>query len=53
MILSCELLPYIDALIKEVYRLELEVPLGVPRELTQDDVYEGIRFLSSSQPGTN
>lgn len=34
-------LPYIDALLKEVYRYEIETPLSLPRILGQDEVYNG------------
>ncbi|KAJ7587011.1 cytochrome P450 [Mycena floridula] len=34
-------LPYITSIVKEVYRWELVIPLGVPHRVMQDDVYEG------------
>lgn len=34
-------LPYLRAVVAEVYRFSPAVPLGVPHALTQDDVYEG------------
>ncbi|KAI0316472.1 cytochrome P450 [Amylostereum chailletii] len=34
-------LPYVGALVKEVFRWHPGAPLGVPRRLTRDDVYEG------------
>ncbi|KAL0063098.1 hypothetical protein AAF712_010006 [Marasmius tenuissimus] len=34
-------LPYIDALVKEVFRWNSVVPLGVPHRSVQDDVHEG------------
>ncbi|KAL1742804.1 cytochrome P450 [Schizophyllum fasciatum] len=34
-------LPYIDAIVKETYRWEQVIPLGVPHRVMQDDVYEG------------
>ncbi|KAF9456686.1 cytochrome P450 [Collybia nuda] len=34
-------LPYIEALIKEIYRWNPVAPLALPHRLTQDDVYDG------------
>ncbi|KAI5899995.1 cytochrome P450 [Schizophyllum commune H4-8] len=34
-------LPYIDAIVKETYRWEQVIPLGVPHRVMQDDVYDG------------
>ncbi|GJE86537.1 cytochrome P450 [Phanerochaete sordida] len=34
-------LPYVEALMKEVFRWNPVVPLGVPHRLLEDDVYEG------------
>ncbi|KAF5346775.1 hypothetical protein D9756_010419 [Leucocoprinus leucothites] len=34
-------LPYLTATLKEVFRWNTPVPLGVPRASTEDDVYEG------------
>lgn len=34
-------LPYIDGLLKEVYRYEMVAPLSLPRLLGQDEVYNG------------
>lgn len=31
-------LPYIDAIVKETYRWEQVIPLGVPHKVTKDDV---------------
>jgi cytochrome P450 len=36
-----ERLPYIEALVKEVFRWNPVTPTGVPRRVTEDDVYEG------------
>ncbi|CCM06173.1 uncharacterized protein FIBRA_08415 [Fibroporia radiculosa] len=36
-----ERLPYVDALIKEIYRWNPVVPMSLPHRLMQDDVYEG------------
>lgn len=35
-------LPYIDAVVKETYRWEQVIPLGVPHRVTQDDTYDGL-----------
>ncbi|KZT34820.1 cytochrome P450 [Sistotremastrum suecicum HHB10207 ss-3] len=37
-----ERLPYVDALIQEVFRFHPGGPLGVPHSVTQDDYYEGM-----------
>ncbi|TFY80566.1 hypothetical protein EWM64_g3446 [Hericium alpestre] len=34
-------LPYINALVKEVWRWNPSVPVGLPHRVTQDDVYRG------------
>ncbi|KAF9020970.1 cytochrome P450 [Hymenopellis radicata] len=34
-------LPYINCIVKETYRWEQVIPLGVPHRLMKDDVYEG------------
>ncbi|KAJ3569370.1 hypothetical protein NP233_g5089 [Leucocoprinus birnbaumii] len=34
-------LPYLSAVLKEVFRWNTPVPLGVPRASTEDDIYEG------------
>ncbi|TFY68456.1 hypothetical protein EVJ58_g998 [Rhodofomes roseus] len=34
-------LPYIDCILKETYRWNTPVPLGLPHYLTEDDQYEG------------
>ena len=34
-------LPYISALIKELLRWVCPVPIGVPKRVTEDDVYKG------------
>ena len=34
-------LPYIDALVKELFRWNPPLPVSVPRRVTQDDVYRG------------
>ncbi|KZT11606.1 cytochrome P450 [Laetiporus sulphureus 93-53] len=39
-----ESLPYVRALITEVYRWIPAVPLGLPHGLTEDDVYKGFLF---------
>lgn len=40
-ILSKDSLPYIDALIQEVLRWNMIVPLAIPHASTQDDDYKG------------
>ena len=34
-------LPYIDALVKEVFRWGAPTPVGLPGRATQDDIYRG------------
>ena len=34
-------LPYVSALIKELYRWACPVPLALPKRSTRDDVYKG------------
>jgi len=34
-------LPYISAIIKEVYRWHTPLPLSIPKALMEDDVYKG------------
>lgn len=34
-------LPYISALLKEIYRWHAPLPISVPKALTEDDVYKG------------
>ncbi|GBE82771.1 Multifunctional cytochrome P450 monooxygenase af510 [Sparassis crispa] len=41
-------LPYVEALIKEVYRWNPVAPLGLPHRLTRDDVYEGYHIPAGS-----
>ena len=36
-----ENLPYIDALVKEILRWSPPLPIGLPKRVTQDDVYRG------------
>jgi cytochrome P450 len=33
-------LPYITAIVREIYRYQPVAPLGVPHVVTQDDIYE-------------
>ncbi|KZW01067.1 cytochrome P450 [Exidia glandulosa HHB12029] len=35
-------LPYVEAIIRETYRMYPVVPLGVPHALEEDDIYEGM-----------
>jgi cytochrome P450 len=35
------LLPYIAAIVREIYRFQPVAPLGVPHLVTEDDIYEG------------
>ena len=37
-------LPYISALIKEIYRWHTPLPISIPKALTEDDVYRGYRI---------
>ncbi|KAI0819811.1 cytochrome P450 [Trametes gibbosa] len=39
-----EHLPYLEALLKEVYRWECPVPLAIPHYLSEDDVYRGFHI---------
>ena len=39
-----ENLPYISALLKELLRWACPTPFGVPRRVTEDDVYKGYRI---------
>jgi len=41
-------LPYIEALMKEVYRWLPVAPIGLPHRLVQDDVYDGFFLPSGS-----
>jgi cytochrome P450 len=34
-------LPYVEAIVKEVFRCNQVLPLGVPHVLREDDVYNG------------
>ncbi|KAF5372596.1 hypothetical protein D9758_005204 [Tetrapyrgos nigripes] len=34
-------LPYVDALVKEVFRIFIVVPMGVPHMATEDNIYKG------------
>ena len=34
-------LPYVSALIKELFRWTCPVPFGVPKRVTEDNVYKG------------
>ena len=34
-------LPYISAIVKELFRWGCPVPIGVPRRVTEDDTYNG------------
>ncbi|PPQ96376.1 hypothetical protein CVT26_004978 [Gymnopilus dilepis] len=43
-----ENLPYISAIIKEVLRWKPVAPLGIPHQLTEDDVYEGYHIPKGS-----
>jgi cytochrome P450 len=38
---AAEILPYITALTKEVFRWQLITPLAIPHRLMQDDIYKG------------
>lgn len=41
-------LPYIDCIMKEVFRLNPAVPIGIPHESTKTDVYRGWTIPSGS-----
>ncbi|KAJ7441520.1 cytochrome P450 [Mycena galericulata] len=41
-------LPYINALVLEVYRWNLAVPLAIPHRSVQEDVYNGFRIPAAS-----
>lgn len=34
-------LPYVEAVLKEVFRWHPIAPMGLPHEITEDDVYQG------------
>ncbi|KAG1762781.1 cytochrome P450 [Suillus occidentalis] len=44
-------LPYIDAIVRETFRWEPVVPLGVPHAASSDDVYEGYFIPKGPQLG--
>ncbi|KAH9917058.1 cytochrome P450 [Fomitopsis serialis] len=46
-------LPYLEAVLKEVYRWLAPVPMGVPHQLTEDDEYEGFHMPKGSMVFTN
>ena len=37
-------LPYISALIKEIYRWHVPLPISIPKASTEDDTYKGYRI---------
>lgn len=37
-------LPYVEALVSEVFRWQPVVPMGLPHRVTEEDVYEGYRI---------
>ncbi|KAF9810827.1 hypothetical protein IEO21_06775 [Rhodonia placenta] len=37
-------LPYLDAVLKEIYWWNPTVPIAIPHRITQDDVYNGFIF---------
>ena len=39
-----ENLPYISALIKELFRWLCPIPFGVPKRVVKDDMYRGYRI---------
>lgn len=41
---SAQTLPYLEAVLRETYRRYPPVPLGIPHQSTQEDVYEGMRI---------
>jgi len=41
-------LPYIEAIMREVYRWNPVAPLALPHRLTEEDVYEGYRLPAGS-----
>ncbi|KAH9911170.1 cytochrome P450 [Fomitopsis serialis] len=46
-------LPYLDCILKETYRWNPPVPLGIPHYLTEDDEYEGYHVPGDSTVITN
>jgi len=46
-------LPYLEAVLKEVYRWLTPVPMGVPHQLTEEDEYEGFHMPKGSMVFTN
>ncbi|CAE6427762.1 unnamed protein product [Rhizoctonia solani] len=44
-----ESLPYVERIVKEVFRWKAVVPLGLPHVSTQDDIYKGY-FIPSGTP---
>ncbi|TFY53932.1 hypothetical protein EVJ58_g9163 [Rhodofomes roseus] len=46
-------LPYLEAVLKEVYRWLAPVPLGIPHQLTEEDIYEGYKMPIESMVFTN
>ena len=45
---SKKALPYVDALIQEIFRWEAIAPTGVARRLAQDDEYRGLFIAKDS-----
>jgi cytochrome P450 len=41
-------LPYLSALVKELYRWQPPIPLAAPRQLTSDDLYNGYHIAAHS-----
>ncbi|KAL5498334.1 hypothetical protein ACEPAH_2476 [Sanghuangporus vaninii] len=41
-------LPYVECIVKEIFRFNPAVPIGIPHESTQDDVYRGWTIPSGS-----
>jgi cytochrome P450 len=48
-----ENLPYIDALVKEVFRWHPVAPMGIPHVSTEDDICEGYFIPKGSSILTN